>query len=92
LLVDAGSNDQIRAVSECIHNVIKGNVPITDTQLRTIRKYKGVLRALARSCVPIKKKRVLLKQKGVFLAKLLPLAFQVLLPTILNTFLPRTTQ
>ncbi len=78
LLIDAANNQQIKAVSECIDNVIKGNVPITENQLRIIRRYKHVLRSLAKKCLSIKKKRNLLKQKGGFLGTLLPIGLNAL--------------
>ena len=78
LLVDAGNKHQIRAVKECIHNVIEGNVPITERQINVLRQYQRVLEALARKCVSVKKSKHLLKQKGGFLGTLLPIGLQVL--------------
>ena len=76
-LIDAGETGEIKAVSECIDNVLRGNVHITEKQLNILRQYRGILRKLANSCHPVKKKKKILKQKGGFLRALLPMALNV---------------
>ena len=77
-LVDAGNNGEIQAVSECIQNIIEGNVPVSKEQLTLLKRYKTVLRALASRCRPIKQKKQLLQQKGGFLSAILPIALNAL--------------
>jgi hypothetical protein len=77
-LIDAGDNDQIRAVSECVQNVVKGNLPLSKSQLRKLKKHQTVLRAVTSSVrAPSKSKRIL-KQSGGFLNFLLPIALNAL--------------
>lgn len=73
-LIDAGNNGEINAVSECIRNLIDGNVPLNKAQLKTLRRYKTILRTLAKKCGGVKDRRAILRQKGGFLATLLPIA------------------
>ena len=77
-LIEAGNNSEIRAITECLRNLIEGNVPINKGQLSLLKRYKSVLRSLASKCQPIKSKKKILKQKGGFLAALLPIALSAL--------------
>lgn len=84
-LIDIADSNEVRAVLECIHNLLIGNVSVTDSQLKTFRRYRNTLRQLALKCNPLAKKRALLKQKGGFLGALLPVALSAiggLLPQI----------
>jgi len=87
-LIDAGDNNEIRAISECIMNIIQGNVPITKSQLKQLKQHKNVLRSLSKKCYSMKRKKIILKQKGGFLPALLPMALKAiggfLLPMIFN--------
>ena len=42
-------NDLIRSLSECCHNILKGNVPLTLTQKVKLRRHKNNLRKLSLS-------------------------------------------
>ena len=57
-------------VSECAKNVLKGNVPLQSHQLKSLRRDKNNLRALALKNTTLSKKRRIL-QKGGFLGALL---------------------
>lgn len=67
-LIDVAENKEIKAISECIHNILLGNVPVTKKQIEHLRKYRHILRTLASRCSSLKKKRKILKQKGGYLA------------------------
>lgn len=84
-LIDAADSKEIRAVSECIHNILSGNVSVTKKQIDNLRRYRHALRTLSSRCFPMKKKKEILKQKGGFLGALLPIALSAvggLLPKI----------
>ena len=57
-------NSCIKAISECCHNLLCGNIKISKGQKKTLTPYKTVLRTLAQKRVPLSKKRDLLVQKG----------------------------
>ena len=65
--IETAEKEQIRAICECILNVLNENVPLPPHQLPKLRPYKKVLEDLADKRVGIKKKRKLLKLKGGFL-------------------------
>jgi uncharacterized protein YlxP (DUF503 family) len=87
-LIDVASNNEIRAISECIMNIIQGNVPISKTQLQHLKQHKNVLRSISSKCHSMKRKRTILKQKGGFLPAIIPVALKALsslfLPMLFN--------
>lgn len=87
-LIDAANNNEIRAISECVMNIIEGNVHISKPQLKQLKQHKKVLRLIAKRCSSTKQKRSALKQKGGFLPALLPMALKALgglfLPMLFN--------
>lgn len=74
LLIDLADCDEIRAISECIANVLTGNVKLKSTHKKKFQKHKSVLRYLAGKRNSTHKKKQVLQQKGGFLPQLLPLA------------------
>jgi hypothetical protein len=62
---------------ECSKNILKGNVPLKQTQLKRLRREKKNLRALALKKTSLKKKRKIL-QKGGFIGAILPPVLTVL--------------
>ena len=77
-LLDVASTGEIKAISECVKNIVEGNVAISNKDLHILKRHKQVLRSIAQRCYPVKRKRSLLKQKGGFLFQLLPLAISAL--------------
>ena len=64
------TSDFVKCISECCRNVLKGNVPLTNTQSTTLRRKKKILRALALKKTSQKNKKRLI-QNGGFLGFLL---------------------
>ena len=64
-------NEFIRCVSKCAENVIKGNVPLTNRQMKNLRRKRYDLRTLSSGKTSLRAKRKVL-QKGGFLTALLP--------------------
>lgn len=58
--------------SECCKNILKGNVPLKEVQLRKLRREKKNLRALALKRTSLKKKRKILQKGGLIGAVLTP--------------------
>jgi hypothetical protein len=70
----------LNSISECVLNVLKGNVRLSSCVTRKLRKHRDVLRAVAEKRVPLSSKKRRVVQRGGFL---LPLQSAVL-PTIVN--------
>ena len=86
-LIDVADTSEIRAVSECIKNILEGNVPLSKKHLNQMKRHKLLLRSLAKRCYPVKKKKTILKQKGGFIGALIPMAISALsgmLPSLLK--------
>jgi len=73
----------IDCIAECSKNVLKGNVPLNDAQMRKLRPRREDVRALATKKTSVTKKRKIL-QKGGFLTALLGPALSILAGLLLK--------
>ena len=73
-LLDTITNEQLKALTEVIHNLLQGNIPITETQKRNLRKHKMFLRILGNPKVPFSRKRDTLCRKGSVVGTVLKIA------------------
>jgi hypothetical protein len=64
-------NDLLISISECVLNLLNGNVTLTECGKRKLRKHKTVLRSLADKRVPLTRKKKIIVQRGGFLLPLL---------------------
>lgn len=69
-ILEKASPELIRCICDCAHNVLQGNVPISEAHKRKLKKHKNSLRKLVDSKVSLKKKRKI-SQTGGFLSLLL---------------------
>jgi hypothetical protein len=76
-LVQKCNRQLIDCFSECSKNVLKGNVPLKDSEVKKLRREKSNLKALSLKKTSLKKKRKIL-QKGGFIGALLPPVLSVL--------------
>jgi len=72
------SSELVKSISECVLNVLRNNLQLTECQKKRFQKFKVPLRALASKRVSISSKKRLLNQRGGFLVPLL----SDILPTI----------
>ncbi len=73
-LIQASNGEFIRLLCECCHNVLQGNVSLTPTRKRTLKRYACILRKLASrndKDKSLARKKDLLVQHGGFLPALL---------------------
>lgn len=66
-----GGKDLTNCICECALNVIKGNVPLSQSQFSRLKKHKRTLRDLSNKKVSKKKKKHIVNQKGAGLFPLL---------------------
>lgn len=64
----------IKAICECILNVLKGNVLLSKQQKKCLSKHKNTLRQIANKRGSLFTKKKLILQKGGFLNVLIPAA------------------
>jgi hypothetical protein len=70
-------------MSEVADNLLKGNIPLTNSQLELLRPSAKELETLAKKRTPLAKKRQIL-QKGGFIGALLGPAVGLLAPMVLE--------
>ena len=63
----------VDCVCECIRNLLKGRVPLKSKQLRSLRRYKQLIRRLSLKKTPRGERRRILQKGGLFPAILPPL-------------------
>lgn len=73
-LIDIANGSQIKSVTECVMNLLSGNIPLSKHQLSQLKKHRKQMRELTKRQLSIKRKKQILKQKGGFLGAILPLA------------------
>lgn len=83
ILVKAADADAIKCICECIFNVLKGSVPITEKEKLKLRKHKKVLRELIKKGDLKKKRKIIIQTGGAFL----PIVLGSLLSGVLSSLL-----
>jgi len=63
-LLQAADNKLLKAICECVLNVLRGTVKLNPSQKGKLRLHKETLRELANKRVPLSKKKKLIVQKG----------------------------
>ena len=65
------NNDLLYIISECVLNVLNGNIRLTDCAKRKLKKYRSSLRSLVDRSLPSSAKAKLIVQRDGFLFPLL---------------------
>ena len=74
VLLDTITNDQLKALTEVTHNLLQGNIPITEAHKRNLSKHKAFLRILGNIKVSPAQKREALCRKGAVVGTVLKIA------------------
>lgn len=80
-LLQAADKDLVHCVCECVHNTLKGKVPLKPNQKSKLCKYKKLLRKIIKPGENYKQKKKLLIQKG---GAFLPLLLASLISGVLS--------
>ena len=76
-----GANpDLLKCLSECAHNILKGNIPLSPEEKAELIKYKQKVRQVANKRIALKTKRKTLQTGGFLPALLAPLLSSVIAP------------
>lgn len=86
LILKSFDNCVITAIAEISSNCLSGNVPLSTCNYKKLRKYKTILRQLAKKNISISKKKNIIIQKGGFLNILIPAAISLLTTVIERQF------
>ena len=80
-IIKEADPEVMKAICECAHNVLKGNVPMNKSQFTKLKRYRSHLHTLANKKVSQKRKKKTL-QTGGFLGALLGAAIPALASVI----------
>lgn len=69
-MIQEASKDTIAALCDCASNIIRGNVPLTTKQFKSLKPYHKHLKLLSKKSSPHKQRKKVL-QTGGFLGTLL---------------------
>lgn len=73
-LLDTITNEQLKALTEVTHNLLQGNIPLSQTLKRKLKQHKPFLRILGDVKTPLAKKREALCRKGAVVILILKAA------------------
>jgi hypothetical protein len=84
-LIKQAKDCVINAISEIAHNLLQGNLPLTESQFAELKKYHNILLRL-RKRTKVKTRKSLLIQSGGFLGLLIPPALS-LISSLLGSYI-----
>ena len=70
-LLDTITNDQLRALTEVIVNLLQSILPITPSHKPKLKRHRNIIRRLGDTTISSKKKKELLCKQGAVIANLL---------------------
>lgn len=82
-LLKSCDDEEINCICECIHNVLRGKVPIEEKNKKKLKKYKSVLRKLVRKGTNKLRKNIIIQRGGAFL----PIILGSILSSLLTSFI-----
>ena len=77
-ILSSCDRELVNTISECVLNVLRGNLKLSDSQKRRLQSFRGQLRSVIGRHVPLVAKKRLINQRGGFLVPLL----SAILPTL----------
>lgn len=79
-ILKGADKDLLQCLSECAHNILRGNVPLTPNQKAKLTKYKQKIRQVADKQTSLKTKQKTFQTGGFLPALLAPLLSSVIAP------------
>ena len=84
-ILENGNLQLIKAIVECIENVLKGNITLEENSFKKLKKHKASLRKVAKAGNKLsQKKKVIIQKGGAFLPALLLPVISVLAERLLR--------
>lgn len=85
MILENGNLQLIKAIVECIENVLNGNIPMKPSTFKKLKKHKGALTAVSKTPNKLaQKKKVIIQKGGGFLPALLVPIITVLAEKLLR--------
>ena len=71
-IIDDGGMELVHCICDCVHNILQGNIPVTDEEKERLKRHRHCLRELVKKKTSDKKRKLLI-QEGGFLGSLIPI-------------------
>jgi len=71
VLLSAAKSDHLKCITECAHNIVRGNVRMTKGQQKKLKRHAKFIRLIAQKRFSLPRKKKLLVQRGGFLPALI---------------------
>lgn len=83
-ILNTASNDLVAAIVEIALNTLKGNIPLSQQQIKVLKGKRHAIKSLCDKRLPIKKKKQLVRQSGGFIGPLLSFALPLITGLLTN--------
>ena len=70
-IIDEGGMELVHCICDCVHNILQGNIPVSEEEKEIFKKHKECLRKLVKKKTSDREKKHLI-QRGGFLGSLIP--------------------
>lgn len=84
VLLKKCGDKEVNCITECIFNVLKGKVPLKNTEKCKLRKHKNILRKLVSKGRNKERKQIFVQKGGAFLPIILGSVLSALLGSIIK--------
>lgn len=85
MILEKGNLQLIKAIVECVENVLKGNITLEADYLKKLKKHKSTLRKVSKAPNKLaQKKKVIVQKGGSFLPALLLPVISILTDRLLR--------
>ena len=78
LLLNQATREELKSLCEICLNILKGNIPLGDTNFRRLNRNCNTIKALANKRISLKIKKGIVNQKGGFLGTVASIALPLL--------------
>ena len=70
-IIDEGGMELVHCICDCVHNILQGNIPVSEEETEILKKHTECLRKLVNKKTSYREKKQLI-QEGEFLGSLIP--------------------
>ena len=70
-IIDEGGMELVHCICDCVHNILQGNIPVSEEEKEIFKRHKECLRKLAKKKTSDRERKRLI-QEGGFLGSLIP--------------------
>ena len=69
-ILEEGGTELVHCICDCVHNILQGNIPVSEEEKTEFKRHKHCLRKLIKKTSDRERKKLI--QEGGFLGSLIP--------------------